>query len=90
MKFGVSAGTSVSCASTTQCTATSPAGSGTIDVTVTTAGGTSATSAADHFTYVPAPVVTSIRGLLSDAAIRLVLVAVKAKSCYTEGTFLHI
>jgi hypothetical protein len=38
-----------------------PAGTaGTVDVTVTTAGGTSATSAADHFAYVAAPVVTKI------------------------------
>jgi hypothetical protein len=32
---------------------TSPAGSGTVDVTVTTAGGTSATSSADQLTYGP-------------------------------------
>jgi hypothetical protein len=37
-----------------QITATSPAGTGTVDVTVTTGGGTSATSAADQFTYVAA------------------------------------
>jgi hypothetical protein len=38
-----------------------PAGTaGTVDVTVTTAGGTSAISAADHFTYVAVPVVTVI------------------------------
>ncbi|WP_102299756.1 S-layer family protein, partial [Janthinobacterium sp. AD80] len=41
-------------------TATAPAGTGTVDVRVTTAGGTSATSAADQFTYVPAPTVTGI------------------------------
>lgn len=47
--------------SDTQITATSPAGAaGTVDVTVTTPGGTSAISAADRFTYVTAPVVTSI------------------------------
>ncbi|MCY0656333.1 IPT/TIG domain-containing protein, partial [Klebsiella pneumoniae] len=47
--------------SNTQITATPPAGSaGTVNVTVTTVGGTSATSAADQFTYVPAPTVTSI------------------------------
>ncbi|WP_278536250.1 IPTL-CTERM sorting domain-containing protein [Delftia acidovorans] len=47
--------------SNTQITATTPAGSaGTVDVTVSTVGGTSATSAADQFTYVPAPTVTSI------------------------------
>jgi hypothetical protein len=42
--------------SATSITATSPAGSqGTFDVTVTTAGGTSATSSADHFSYVTVP-----------------------------------
>ena len=46
---------------TTQIVATSPAGAaGTIDITVTTAGGTSPTSAADQFTYVTGPTVTSI------------------------------
>jgi hypothetical protein len=35
-------------------TAVSPAGSATVDVTVTTANGTSPTSAADHFTYLAA------------------------------------
>jgi IPT/TIG domain len=34
-------------------TATSPAGTGTVDVTVTTSEGTSATSSADQFTFVP-------------------------------------
>jgi hypothetical protein len=38
--------------------ATSPAGSGTVDVTVTTPGGTSSTGSADHFSYLP--VVTSV------------------------------
>src|SRR5215831_13944634 len=37
--------------SATQITATSPAGVGTVDVTVTTAGGTSAISSGDRFTY---------------------------------------
>jgi hypothetical protein len=44
-------------------TATSPAGSGTVDVTVTTPDGTSASSSADQFTYtvvVPPPTLTSI------------------------------
>ena len=34
-------------------TATAPSGSGTVDVTVTTAGGVSATSSADQYTYMP-------------------------------------
>ena len=47
--------------SATQITATSPARRpGTVDVTVTTPGGTSATSAADQFTYVAAPTVTGV------------------------------
>ncbi len=37
--------------SDTEITATSPPGSGTVDVTVVTANGTSATSAADQFSY---------------------------------------
>src|SRR5208337_4048938 len=43
-------------------TATSPAGTGTVNVTVTTPSGTSATSAADQFTYTAAvaPTVTGI------------------------------
>jgi hypothetical protein len=44
-----------------QITATSPAGCGIIDVTVTTPNGTSPTSSADRFTYVPStPSVTTI------------------------------
>src|SRR5581483_7438476 len=35
-------------------------GSGAVDVTVTTAGGTSATSASDQYTYIPAPAVSSV------------------------------
>ncbi|MFC5719246.1 IPT/TIG domain-containing protein [Streptomyces gamaensis] len=35
------------------CSATSPAGTGTVDVTVETAGGTSERTAADRFTYTP-------------------------------------
>jgi len=38
-------------------------GAGTVDVTVTTPGGTSATSPADHFTYQTAPSVTEVSPL---------------------------
>jgi hypothetical protein len=52
VSFGTNAATNVVVVTDTQITATSPAGSlGTVDVTVTTAGGTSATSPADQFTY---------------------------------------
>ena len=53
VRFGGAAATNVNVVSTTSITATSPAGSGIVDVTVTTARGTSATGAADGFTYLP-------------------------------------
>ena len=46
----------------------SPAGTGTVDVTVTTPGGKSATSAADQFSYVAAPVVTGLSPTFGPAA----------------------
>ena len=52
--FGPTAG-AITSNSATQVVATSPAGgAGTVDVTVTTGGGTSPTSVADHFTYTAA------------------------------------
>ncbi len=51
VKFGAVAATAVTCSSATSCAATSPAGTGTAEVTVTTAGATSATSPADQFVY---------------------------------------
>ena len=62
VKFGTVNATGYTVNSTTQIIATAPAGTGTVHVTVTTAGGTSATSSADQFTYVvpPAPVVSGI------------------------------
>jgi hypothetical protein len=53
VRFGSTNATSFRVTSQESITATSPAGTGTVDVTVTTAEGTSATSSADHFTYVP-------------------------------------
>ena len=44
----------------TQIVVSPPAGAGTVDVTVTTPQGTSATSGADHFTYTTAPIVTDV------------------------------
>jgi polyvinyl alcohol dehydrogenase (cytochrome) len=51
VKFGTAPAATFTVISTTQIAATSPPGSGTVDVTVTTAGGMSATSAADQFSY---------------------------------------
>ena len=59
--FGTVAATSFTLNSLTQITAVSPAElAGTVNVTVVSPGGTSAISTADHFTYVAAPVVTSV------------------------------
>src|SRR5208337_829094 len=58
--FGSNNPATVLTVSTKSITAISPAGSGTVDVTVTTSGGASAKSSADKFTYVPAPVVSSV------------------------------
>ena len=55
VKFGAAKATGLKAESPTQVTATSPAGSGTVHVTVSTPGGQSATSAADEYTYIPAP-----------------------------------
>jgi hypothetical protein len=60
VSFGSGAASDVAAGSDTQVTATSPAGSGTVDVRVTTPGGTSAASSDGEFTYIPAPAVTSV------------------------------
>jgi hypothetical protein len=58
--FGASQAALLNVASTDHLTATAPPGSGTVDVTVATAGGSSAASAVDAFTYLPAPTVTGV------------------------------
>ncbi|MCL5770489.1 MAG: IPT/TIG domain-containing protein, partial [Planctomycetes bacterium] len=60
MDFGSSSAT-FTVNSSTQITATSPAGSGTVDITVTTPGGTSATSSADRFTYTTSGTLPTLR-----------------------------
>jgi hypothetical protein len=68
VKFGATAVTAPTIGSDAQITATSPAGGGTVDVTVTTPAGTSATSAADQFTYTAVPaVVTGISPAVGSA-----------------------
>jgi hypothetical protein len=54
VNFGANAATNIHVGSPNQLSATAPAGCGTVDVTVTTPDGTSATSTADHFTYLNA------------------------------------
>jgi large repetitive protein len=59
--FGTAAATSFTIVSSTSITAVSPAEpGGTVDVTLTNGGGTSATSTADRFTFVAAPTVTGV------------------------------
>ncbi len=53
--FGSTPAISFTVDSDTMISAVSPAGSGTVDITVTTSAGTSATSSADQFTYVTTP-----------------------------------
>jgi serine/threonine protein kinase len=60
VSFGGSGGR-ITADSSTQITATSPSGSGTVDITVTTAGGTSVTTNGDRFTYIAAPAITTLR-----------------------------
>ncbi|WP_342726010.1 Ig-like domain repeat protein [Bradyrhizobium sp. B097] len=59
--FGATSATSFTIDSNEQITAVAPAGTGTVDVTVTNPSGTSSTSPVDQYTYVAsAPTVTSI------------------------------
>jgi len=58
--FGSTAATNVSCGSATSCSATSPPGTGSVSVRVTTLGGTSADTPSDNFTYLPPPSVTGV------------------------------
>ena len=54
VQFGTVGAPAMTVVSGSQITATSPAGTGTVDITVSNPAGTSATSAADRFGYVPA------------------------------------
>ena len=58
VSFGATAAAKYKVESSTKITATSPAGSGTVEVTVTTPGGTSAEVPADLYTYDPVPTIT--------------------------------
>ena len=61
VSFGGTPATSFSVLGPTQISAVAPPGTaGTVDVTVTTPGGTSATNAGDQYTYVAAPSVTGL------------------------------
>jgi hypothetical protein len=65
VQFGTVPATGVSCSSTTQCTAVSPAGSGTVNVVVETPGGI---SSAQPFTYIAPPTLTNVSPNVGPAA----------------------
>ncbi|HXN39441.1 MAG TPA: IPT/TIG domain-containing protein [Solirubrobacteraceae bacterium] len=58
--FGANAAVSFEVTSDTTATAVAPAGMGTVDVTITTPAGVSATGAADRYTYVHTPTVSKL------------------------------
>jgi alpha-tubulin suppressor-like RCC1 family protein len=60
VKFGAAEATTFTVNSETSITASAPAGTGTVDVRVTTPAGTSPISSGDHFTYVPPPAITKL------------------------------
>ena len=60
VKFGGVSAPGFSVVNDSTINATTPSGSGVVDVTVTTAGGTSATNSTDHYDFVAAP---AIRGV---------------------------
>ncbi|MFD7498543.1 IPT/TIG domain-containing protein [Streptomyces sp. NPDC059832] len=62
VSFGGNQATTINVVSDSQLTVTAPAGSGTVTVTVTTPGGTSTatTTGNPHYTYLGAPVLTSL------------------------------
>ncbi len=59
VRFGSTLAASLEATSETSITAVSPPGNGTVDVTVTTPGGTTAASGADRFSYVAPPSATT-------------------------------
>ena len=61
--FGSNAASSYTVSSGSQISATSPPGTGTVDITVTTPGGSSTTSSADRFTYTTPTSAPSVSGL---------------------------
>jgi hypothetical protein len=69
VKFGANSATELNSVSSTELKVKAPAGAaGTVDVIVTAVGGTSANTAADDYTYVTAPTVTSLNPTKGPAA----------------------
>src|SRR5207244_4042837 len=69
VKFGATNATGFTVDNDGQITATAPAhAAGTVDVSVTTVGGTSANTAADDYTFVAAPTISSLAPTAGPAA----------------------
>jgi hypothetical protein len=72
--FGTSTAESFNVASDTTILATSSVGTGTVDVTVANANGTSATSSTDRFTYKAMPVIATISTIANGAVDPTILI----------------
>ena len=69
-EFGSTAASSFTVNSATQITATAPAGTGTVDITVTSPGGTSPATTSDRYTYTAtSPPRTTVPALVEDAPV---------------------
>ncbi|MFI4991547.1 MAG: IPT/TIG domain-containing protein [Solirubrobacterales bacterium] len=73
VEFGSTAAVSWKVNSPTSLTAEAPPGTGVVDVTVVSSGGTSATSSADRFTYVPAPTVLGLEPTTGPTGARVTI-----------------
>jgi hypothetical protein len=60
VQFGNTSAINFTPDSPTQITATAPAGSGIVDITITTPGGVSTINDADQYSYIPAPTITGV------------------------------
>jgi CSLREA domain-containing protein len=85
VKFGAVSATNVAVVSSTEVTATIPAGTGTVDVTVTTTSATTPTTAADQYTYqtlqplsVTAAAITVYAGQLSTQTVAQLMASYNA------------
>jgi len=83
--FGNAPATDVVVDSPTTITATSPAGTGSVQVEVTTVGGTSAPSVASRFTYRVLPSVTKVTPAAGAAAARAVSATDRRRSAVHPG-----
>lgn len=96
VRFGATPARNFTVNSATSITATAPAGSGVVDVTVTTPSGTTATTAATRFTFIDAPVASGVNlaapyndGTGTAASLDLSTRVTGAVTSYAVGTATH-